>query len=170
MVDVATLIPPDPKGEFAFEVHEYIVQAVDRLSRLRDRAIADALAPLQLDAVSYRTLVAAVRAESCRPAALAALLGYEAADVEDAARRLEDRGLLAFIGDEIGPTSEGLELFKRTIPVAVPLNDQLIAGMDEAEQRALLRGLEKLLGNLGAAPKDVVKEFYALQLAPARPD
>ena len=31
-VDVSGLIPPDDEGEFAFEVHDYIVQAVDRIA------------------------------------------------------------------------------------------------------------------------------------------
>jgi DNA-binding MarR family transcriptional regulator len=170
-VDVPGLIPPDPEGEFVFEVLEYIIQALDRINRLRDRRFEAAFADLGLDMIGYRTLVAAVRTGRCDPPGLAALLGYDESAIQESIGSLTAAGLLKPVDSErsavsaaITPTDVGQSVYDQTVPIAVRLNDALVEGMDDGERRALLRGLEKMLINLGAGPKDVIRDFYASQI------
>jgi DNA-binding MarR family transcriptional regulator len=170
-VDVSGLIPPDDKGEFAFEVHEYIVQAVDRIARIRERDFEAALQSLKLDMVRYRVLVAVVRADRCDARGLSVLLGYDEPVVQRAVRELVAARLLERLAPKrrgalpaVAATPAGKAAYMRTIPAAERLNDKLVEGMDEEARRSLLRGLEKMLINLGAGPKDVIKAFYASQI------
>jgi DNA-binding MarR family transcriptional regulator len=172
-VDVPGLIDPDDKGEFAFEVLEYIVQAVDRIARVRERDFEAAFKDLGLDVVRYRVLVAVVRADRCDARGLAVLLGYDEPVIQRAVRELVAARLLERLAPKrrggrpaVAATPAGKAAYARTIPAAVRLNDKLVEGMDEDQQRTVLRGLEKMLINLGAGPKDVIKAFYASQVQP----
>ena len=169
-VDVSGLIPPDDKGEFVFEVHEYIVQAVDRIGRIRERDFEAPLRKLGLDIVKYRILVAVVRANQCDARGLGVLVGYDEVLVQRAVRDLVAAGLLERLAPKkrgarpaVAATALGETTFAQTIPIAERLNDKLVQGMDEAARRSVLRGLEAMLINLGAGPKDVIKAFYASQ-------
>jgi DNA-binding MarR family transcriptional regulator len=170
IVDVAQLIGPDPRGEFAFEILEYTIQAIDRIARIRERLFEQALVEFGLSIEQYRTLVVVAVGRQCRVPALAVLLGYEVETIRRACRALIEAELVtptAMRGgelDAVAVTTAGAGVYAQTVPIAERINDQLVAGLSDEAQRATLRGLEQMLVNLGTGPKDVVKRYYALQL------
>lgn len=166
MQRLARLLPPDPEGEFPFEVSEYIIQALHRIARVRDSELEAAMAPLGLNATRYRILVALVRAGSCTMSDLATLIGYDrttlaravdqlvAADLVRRASVQTDRRFV-----ELSATAQGEALFRRTIGEAERMNDRLFNGIADAQLRLVLRGLEAMLTNLGEAPEDIARNL-----------
>lgn len=159
---LSKLIAPDPKGEFPFEVTEYIIQAIHRLSRARDAAFETELVALGLNVTRYRILVAVVRAEHCTMSDLAALIGQDRTTLARAVEQLVASGLInrehvaadrRFV--QLSPTAEGEAAYRATIPIAEAINARLFKGLAEADQRAVMRGLEPMLANLGVSPDDI---------------
>ncbi|HEX7758883.1 MAG TPA: MarR family winged helix-turn-helix transcriptional regulator [Caulobacteraceae bacterium] len=160
------LLSPDPKGEFLFEVSEYVIQALHRITRARDAQLDAAMAPMGLNVTRYRTLIAVVRAVNCTMSDLAALIGYDRTTLARAVETLVADGLIrrsTVQADrryvELSATPEGEALYRRTIPEAERLNDRLFEGIPDDQLRAVMRGLETMLGNLGAGPADIAKSL-----------
>ena len=126
--------------------------------------------------IRYRVLVAVVRADRCDTRGLGVLVGYDEPVVQRAVRELVATRLLERLAPKrrgappaVSATPAGKATYMRTIPAAERLNDKLVEGMDEQARRSVLRGLEKMLINLGAGPKDVIKAFYASQIPSEEP-
>jgi DNA-binding MarR family transcriptional regulator len=163
---LSRLIGPDPKGEFPFEVTEYLIQATHRIARVRDVEYEAALAPLGLNITRYRILVAVVRAGACTMSDLAVLIGYDRTTLARAVDQLVAAGLVtrATVADdrrfvEVASTPEGEALFARTTPVAEALNARHFAALPEETLREIMRGLEVVLDNLDAGPAAIARDL-----------
>ncbi|MGA0600463.1 MarR family winged helix-turn-helix transcriptional regulator [Caulobacter sp. KR2-114] len=167
MVDrLSRLIGPDPKGEFPFEVSEYLIQALHRAGRFRDLAFEAALQPLRLNMTRYRILVAVVRAGACTMSDLSVLIGHDRTTLARAVDQLVAANLVVrqtvandrrFV--ELTATPEGVALFERTVPLAETLNAEIFAGLDDDRKREMLRGLQVILENLDAGAEAVAREL-----------
>jgi len=160
------LIPPDPQGEFPFEVSEYLIQAIHRIARVRDAEFETALAPLGLNVTRYRTLLAIVRAGRCTMSDLSVLIGYDRTTLARAIDHLAAAGLVLREGTpsdrrfvELTPTEAGEALYARSIPIAVAFNDRFFAGVSEEDRRKAMRVLEPLLANLGVTPRQIAENL-----------
>ncbi|HWA64074.1 MAG TPA: MarR family transcriptional regulator [Caulobacteraceae bacterium] len=161
-IDIASLIPPDPQGEFTYEPQEYFLQAIHRMARIRDAEFEIAFEPLGLNVTRYRTLVTLVRAGACSMSDLAVLMGYDRTTLARAVDQLvamgcverrirpQDRRVV-----EVAATEAGRALFERTIEDARRINDKLFENIADGELRTVLRGLERMLANLGSTPDDI---------------
>jgi DNA-binding MarR family transcriptional regulator len=159
---LAHLLPPDPKGEFPFEVEEYVLQALHRMARVREGQFEAVLAPLGLSVSRYRALVAVVRAGRCTISDLATLIAYDRTTLVRVVTQLVRAGLLqrdAIKGDRravaLTATEQGKAVFAQTVEHAERLNDQLFESVGEVRVRDMMRTLETMLRNIGASPDDI---------------
>ena len=166
MQRLAKLLPPDPRGEFPFEVSEYVIQALQRITRVRDAEFELAMAPLGLNVTRYRILVALVRAVACTTSDLAVLIGYDRTTMARAVDQLVAAGLVcrhAVQADrryvELTATPAGEALYKETAIVAHRLNERLFNGIGDEQLRSTMRGLEAMLANLGETPADIARSL-----------
>jgi DNA-binding MarR family transcriptional regulator len=163
---LAHLIPPDPAGEFVFEVSEYLVQALPRIVRTRDAAFETVLNPLGLTLTRYRILSAVVVSRGCTMSDLSVLIGYDRTTLARAVDQLVASALVTRAGVngdrrviKLVATEEGESAFARTIEHMERLNEKLLSGIDEPQLRAVMRALEKMLTNLDLAPQDIARKL-----------
>jgi DNA-binding MarR family transcriptional regulator len=163
---LAHLLPPDPAGEFVFEVSEYFVQALQRIVRTRDAEFEAVLNPLGLTVTRYRILSAVVVSGGCTMSDLAVLIGYDRTTLARATDHLVAAGLVTRSGVngdrrfiKLFSTREGEVVFERTIDDIERLNDKLLAGVGDDQLRAMMRGLETILANLNVTPEDIARKL-----------
>jgi DNA-binding MarR family transcriptional regulator len=167
MVDrLAHLIPPDPAGEFVFEVSEYLVQALQRIVRTRDAEFETVLKPLGLTVTRYRILAAVVVSGGCTMTDLAVLIGYDRTTLARAVDQLVDADLVRRFeveGDrrftKLQATAQGEAAFGRTTEDIDRLNAKLLGGLGNDQLRGVMRGIEKMLANLNLTPQDIARKL-----------
>jgi DNA-binding MarR family transcriptional regulator len=167
MIDrLAHLIPPDPAGEFVFEVSEYLVQALQRIVRSRDAAFETVLKPLGLTVTRYRILAAVVVSGGCTMTDLAVLIGYDRTTLARAVGQLVDAGLVRrseIEGDrrftKVQATDQGEAVFGNTTKDIGRLNAKLLGGFSNEQLRSVMRGLEQMLANLSLTPQDIARKL-----------
>lgn len=157
-------LPPDPEGEFSYRVPIYLLNLLVAVSRIRDAALEKALRPTGLGVTRYRTLAVVWRLQPCTMTELAIISAADrttltrtvdslvAAGLVDRVAAAEDRRKV-----ELRITPPGLAALRGAEAIVGVCNAECLGAVPEETQRAMVRGLEIMLGNMGTTAEQMEK-------------
>jgi DNA-binding MarR family transcriptional regulator len=146
---------PDPAGEFAVDVRDYIFYALSQVARRRDAAFDPVVAPMGLTAARTRTLSLIRRFDGCTMNMLANFSAIDrttltrevdhlvAADLVSRSVPANDRRRV-----NLALTDKGNALYEQFLPTLAGFNRQVLAGISLDRQREIARGLQIMLRNI----------------------
>ncbi|HWA62904.1 MAG TPA: MarR family winged helix-turn-helix transcriptional regulator [Caulobacteraceae bacterium] len=150
-------MPPDPKGEFPFDVPVYLVNLFVAVSRLRDTETEKALRPLDLNLTRFRTLFVIWRMGDCVMSELATVSATDRTSLTRAVDQLVAAGLVQRSEAErdrrkvkLSLTDHGRAVVRQGVALVEAVNATLLQAIPEEDQRTMVRGLLQMLDNLGA--------------------
>jgi DNA-binding MarR family transcriptional regulator len=157
-------LPPDPKGEFRYEVTLYLLNLMVAVGRLRDLEIEKALRPGGQSLTRYRTLAVISRVPDCTMSALATVSTMDRTALTRTIDQLERDGL---VERNSGPADRrkvhirlspaGEAVLKETTGLADAVNHQSLEGIPEETRRIMVRGLIQMIRNLGPHAEEMRK-------------
>ena len=162
----------DPEGEFPLDLTTYVFHLFTVVARHRESRLEAALKPLGLNVSRHRALSSIERLAPCTMRELAEFVAVDrttltrtvdqlagAGFVERATPREDRRQVVLTL------TSAGKAACRRSLQAIYRVNRELLEGMGDAQQRALARGLDRLLARLETDPALLRR----LRLEDARP-
>ncbi len=159
---VRPFLPPDPSGELPFEPSIYLLNLLVAVGRVRDSHLEPLLRPLGLTVSRYRALTVVWRLGSCTMSELAIM---SAVDRTTLTRTVDQLAADDLVTRSIDPADRrkvtlnisrsGRALLHKADAVVRACNDECLAEVPEPMQRIMVRGLELMLGRLGATAEQM---------------
>jgi DNA-binding MarR family transcriptional regulator len=164
-------MPPDPKGEFLFDVPLYLLNLLVAVNRIRDAQQEKLLRPLGLNVTRFRTLIVIWRLRACSMSELATMSASDRTSLTRTVDQLVSEGLVERAGEagdrrkvRLLITPGGKAITRQAVALVDQEHARTLSAIPEETQRAMVRGLETMLVNLGATD-EMLKV-----LAPRHPD
>ncbi len=161
-------LPPDPKGEFSFEVQSYLFNLLVAVKEARDDEVERLLKPLGLSRQQYRVLLTVQRLQPCAMNELALMTCIDRTTLTRCLDRLCRQGFVERRADSVDRrlvilTVPPLGLRKVGAAQAVvdALGRRALADIPEEIQRSTVVGLRALPGQFGTTLQDMRKLFDA---------
>jgi DNA-binding MarR family transcriptional regulator len=149
-------MPPDPKGEFRYDVPIYLLNLMVAVGRVRDAELEKALRPIGLNVTRYRTMAVIWRLGECTMSELAIISSSDRTSLTRTVDQLVaascvERGSGAADRRKVtlSITRTGRHALRDAGQIVEACNGNVLVGVPEDLQRSLVRGLEMMLGNLG---------------------
>lgn len=149
----------DPTGEFPVDLTTYVFHLFTVVARHREARLEAVLRPLNLNVSRSRALSSIDRLAPCTMSELAAFVAVDRTTLTRTVDQLADAGFVERTTPRedrrqvlLTVTELGRATCRRTLQAVYRLNRELLEGIPEAEQRALARALDKLVGRLVADP------------------
>jgi DNA-binding MarR family transcriptional regulator len=162
----------DPRGEFPLDVITYVFHLFAVVSRHREARLDTLMQPLGLTLSRYRALSVI---GAFAPCTMSELADYSAVDRTTLTRTVDhlvDAGLVERSTPRedrrqvvLTLTEAGKVACQRSLQAIYRVNRELLKGMREEEQRALARGLDRLIDRLAPDPELLAR----LRLNESRP-
>ena len=157
-------LPPDPEGEFNYQVPIYLLNLLVAVNRVRDSRLEKALKPTGLGVARYRTLSVVWRLQACTMSELAIISAADRTTLTRVVDNLVKAGLVdrhAGPGDrrkvELTITPMGLSALRQAEAIVEGCNAECLAGMSDDLQRTMVRGLASMLGHMGTTAEQMGK-------------
>ena len=157
-------MPPDPAGEFRYQVPIYLLNTLVAVSRVRDAELERELRPHGLTVMRYRSLAVIWRLGSCTMSELAIMSASDRTTLTRTVDQLAEAGLVNrahIAGDrrkvQLSATPAGIEALRQAEHTVRLCNERSLAGVPEDVQRAMVRGFEIMLSNLGGTAEQMEK-------------
>ncbi len=157
-------LPPDPKGEFRFEVSLFLINLLVAVSSRRETELEKMLRGVGLTLTRYRVLMVTARLGQGAMSDLAKLSAIERTTLTRAVDQLEQEGLVERLGADndrrkvkIAMTAKGRVALDAAIDVARAFNEASLTGVSDETRRSMVRGLQQMLANLGWPERDLRK-------------
>jgi MarR family transcriptional regulator, lower aerobic nicotinate degradation pathway regulator len=167
-------LPPDPEGEFAYQVPIYLLNLLVAVGRVRDAGLEKALRPTGLGVTRYRTLAVIRRLQPCTMTELAIISATDRTSLTRTVDSLVTAGLAARHAGaedrrkvELSITPAGLAALREAEAVVNASNAECLAGIPDETQRSMVRGLEAILGNMGTTAEQMERVIRPRQAPPA---
>lgn len=148
-------LPPDPKGQFRFEVNVYLVNLLVAVGRTRDVEIDKALKPTGLSVTRFRVLVVISRLPDCTMSELATVSTMDRTGLTRTIDQLIRDGLVTRKTEpddrrkvRICLSPAGEAALAGAIPIVGAVNDRSLDGLSEEDRRAFVHALERMMFNL----------------------
>jgi DNA-binding MarR family transcriptional regulator len=145
----------DPAGEFPVDLTTYVFHLFAVVSRHREARLEAALRPLGLNLSRHRALSVIQQLEPCTMSEVA---DFSSVDRTTLTRTVDPLVAAGLVRRATPPedrrqvvltlTEEGHAACHRSLRAIFALNRELLAGLAEAEQRAVARALEAFLAGL----------------------
>ena len=155
----------DPKGEFPVDLTTYVFHLFTVAARHREARLDLALKPVGLSVPRHRALSSIERLQPCTMRELAAFMAVDRTTLTRTLDQLADAGLVERATPRedrrqvvLTLTAAGKALCRRSLQAVYRVNRELLEGMEEAQQRALARGLDRLVARLAPDP-DLLKRL-----------
>lgn len=152
---VRPFLPPDPKGQFRFEVDVYLVNLLVAVGRTRDMEIDKALKPTGLSVTRFRTLVVISRLPDCTMSELATVSTMDRTGLTRTIDQLIRDGLVTRKTEpddrrkvRIALSPRGEAALAAAVPIAGAVNGRSLDGLSDDDRRAFVHCLERMLFNL----------------------
>ena len=149
-------LPPDPEGEFSYRVPIYLLNLLVAVNRVRDSWLEKALKETGLGVGRYRALAVIWRLGACTMSELSIISASDRTTLTRIVDNLVRAGMVdrrAEPGDrrkvELAITPAGLAALRQAEAIVEACNAECLADLPEETQRAMVRGLETMLGHLG---------------------
>jgi DNA-binding MarR family transcriptional regulator len=162
----------DPQGEFPLDLTTYVFHLFTVVARHREALLEAALKPLDLNVSRHRALSSIDRLAPCTMRELAEFVAVDRTTLTRTIDQLADAGLVERATPRedrrqvvLTLTAAGTTACRRSLQAIYRVNRDLLEGMREDEQRALCRGLDRLVVRL--APDEAL--LRRLRLNDARP-
>lgn len=162
----------DPSGEFPIDLTTYVFHLFTVVARHRDAQLEAALKPLALNLSKHRALTSLERLAPCTMSELAGFVAVDRTTLTRTVDQLAEAGLVERTTPRedrrqvvLTLTDSGRLACRRALQAIYRVNRDLLGGVTEAEQRALARALDKLVGRLVEDPALLER----LRLSDARP-
>jgi DNA-binding MarR family transcriptional regulator len=161
---VAGFLPPDPAGEFTYRVPIYLLNLLVAVTRIRDATLEKALRPTGLGVTRYRTLAVVWRLQPCTMTELAIISAADRTTLTRTVDSLVAAGQVDRIAGaadrrkvELSITAAGLAVLRSAEAIVGACNAECLDAVPDETQRAMVRGLEIMLGNMGATAEQMEK-------------
>lgn len=149
----------DPTGEFPVDLTTYVFHLFTVVARHRDARLEAALRPLGLNVSRHRALTSIERLEPCTMRDLAAFVAVDRTTLTRTVDQLADAGFVERATPRedrrqvmLTTTRTGRAACRRSLQAIYRVNRELLEGVSEAQQRALARGLDRLVERLAPDP------------------
>jgi DNA-binding MarR family transcriptional regulator len=149
-------LPPDPKGEFPFEVPLFLINLMVAIGTAREAAVEKALAPHELSVARYRSLVNISRLGDCSMKELAVMTGIDRSTLTRVIDQLIEHGLVARAEDAadrrrvlLSITEAGRAKLAGAEAVVQEIGRKSLENIPEDTQRAMVEGLRAMLASFG---------------------
>ena len=159
---VRPFLPPDPSGELPFEPSIYLLNLLVAVGRVRDSHLELLLRPLGLTVSRHRALTVIWRLGSCTMSELAIMSAVDRTTLTRTVDQLVGDDLVTRSVDPadrrkvtLNVSRLGRALLHQADEVARACNDECLADVPEPLQRTMVRGLELMLGRLGATAEQM---------------
>jgi DNA-binding MarR family transcriptional regulator len=157
-------LPPDPKGEFPYEVSMLLLNLLVAVPRLRDVDLERVLRPTGLNLAKYRTLLTMSRLGECTMSALATITTVDRTTLTRIIDPLERDGLVAR-GEQAADrrkvslrvTPAGKNRLTAAQALVGARNAEILAEVPEGMKRTMLRGLARMQRALGASREEMTR-------------
>ena len=145
-----------------FDAPNYLLHLLAAISRYRDVALDHALAPLDLTVARYRALNAIVIFQPCLMGELAEFIGVDrttmtrtvdqlvAGELVERRTPVSDRRQV-----ELTATAAGRKAVSDARPIVFDLNKQVLEGVPEHTQKAVIRAEQRMFANLAIEPRAI---------------
>lgn len=171
MTEAGRFLPPDPKGEFPYEVSIYLLNLLVAVNSARDRMLEDALRPLELSVARYRTMAVIWRMSPCTMGALAALMVSDRTTLTRTVDKLVASGMVDRRADDedrrkvlLTITDPGRAKLRAAEIVVRQMNAEALSRVPESTRRVMVDGLQTILGGLGTTADSMSKVLAPRQL------
>jgi len=148
-------LPPDPKGQFRYEVNLYIVNLLVAVGRTRDVEIDKALKPTGLSVTRFRTLVVISRLPDCTMSELATVSTMDRTGLTRTIDQLTRDGLVVRKSEpedrrkvRIALSPRGLAVLAEARPIVEAVNARSLESLTDDDRRTFLRVLQQMMFNL----------------------
>lgn len=145
----------DPKGEFPFDVIDYVPHLIAAIHQFRDSALDGALRTLGLNVGRYRVLGVLSRFGLCTMTELANFTAIDRTTLTRIADQLVATGYVERKGHaqdrrqvRLELTPAGVQIHRRALFLVFELNSRLLGGVPETRGRAAARVLQAIVRNL----------------------
>lgn len=152
---VRPFLPPDPKGQFRYEVNVFLVNLMVAAGRTRDIEIDKALKPTGLSVTRFRTLIVISRLPDCTMSELATVSTLDRTGLTRTIDQLIREGLVARRTEpddrrkvRISLSPAGETALAEARPIVDAINARSLEGLSDEERRVMLRGMQLILYNL----------------------
>jgi len=147
--------PVDPKGEFPFDVVDYVPHLIAAIHQFRDSALDRTLRPLGLNVGRYRVLGVLTRFGVCTMTELALFTAIDRTTLTRIADQLvasgfverrshaQDRRLV-----RLELTASGAQVHRKALLQVFDLNSRLLGAVPDAQGRAAAHVLQAIVRNL----------------------
>jgi len=168
-------LPPDPKGQFAFEVQAYLFNLLVAVKEARDDEVERLLKPLGLTRPHYRTLLTIRKLAPCAMNELSIMTAIDRTTLTRCLDQLVRMGLVERRSDEadrrlviLGVTDAGRAKATEAEAVVNALGVRALAPLSERDQRVMVASLQVLLRQFGTTAEDMDRIFAARDGGPAQ--
>ena len=148
--------------ELPFDAPNYLLHLLAAISRYRDVALDHALAPLDLTVARYRALNAIVIFQPCLMGELAEFIGVDRTTITRTVDQLVADALVERhtpAADrrqvELRATEAGKLTVSKARPIVFELNEQILEGVPEQTQKAIIRAEQRMFANLAVEPRAI---------------
>ena len=163
----------DPTGEFPADVPEYFFYLMFMANRHRDLAFDAALAPIGLTLNQWRSLSVIRRRPSCTMKDLARYTTIDRTTLTRSVDTLVEQGTVVRstpAGDrrkvELNLTDQGVAAYRGAVAILTSFNGRALDGVGVADQRAIVRSMKTIVGNLVTDPR-LREELIVFDSVPA---
>ncbi len=148
-------LPPDPKGQFRFEVNAYLVNLLVAVGRTRDIEIDKALKPTGLSVTRFRTLIVISRLPGCTMSELATVSTMDRTGLTRTIDQLIRDGLVVRRTEpddrrkvRIFLSPEGEAALVEAGPIVSAVNDRSLERLTDDDRRGFVHCLEQMMFSL----------------------
>lgn len=148
-------LPPDPKGQFRYEVNVFLVNLMVAVGRTRDIEIDKALKPTGLSVTRFRTLMVISRLPDCTMSELATISTMDRTGLTRTIDQLIREGLVVRRTEpddrrkvRISLSPAGAAALVEAQPIVDAVNALSLEGLSDEERRVMLHGMQLMMYNL----------------------
>jgi DNA-binding MarR family transcriptional regulator len=163
----------DPKGEFPFDVTDYVPHLIAAIHQFRDSALDGALRKLGLNVGRYRVLGVLNRFGVCTMTELANFTAIDRTTLTRIADHLVASGHVERRSDakdrrqvRLEMTPDGAQVHRRALYLVFDLNGRLLEGVSGEEARIAARVMQKIVRNLAPSASARDSIIYYKREAP----
>ena len=159
----------DPKGEFAFNVDDYLFHLLVAVGRMRDTHLDRSLRDIGMNVARHRAIGVIYNFQPCSMTKLAEVSSIDRTTLTRIVDQLVEQGLVDRLKSAtdrrqvtLAVTASGEEVYQRSAAVVIAHNRYALEGIPDETKRSLVRGAQLLVANLSPSPR-VTEELLTLR-------
>ena len=164
-------VSADPRGEFPFNVDDYLFHLLVAVGRMRDTHMDRQLRDIGLNVGRHRTLAVIYSFQPCTMTKLADVSSIDRTTLTRIVDQLVEQELVDRVKSPVdrrqvtlAMTPLGGELYARSCHMVAQQNRHALEGIPDAVKRSLVRGAQMLVANLSPNAR-VTEELLTLRPA-----